>query len=144
MAFPALILSGCHMKLYSQCKKNRYVRRWREAKSWTLQCLQLIRRWRSHAGLGGAGLLSALFPFLSSHLSSVLALTTLIGLCCGVAFTSSYQLVSHFGVECSKSLTIGRIFFPLTKIKVCTANPLSNFSAGHVLMIVSESKRYEE
>ena len=48
-----------------------------------------------------------LFPFLSLTLSSVLTFTTLMGLCCGVAFASSYQLVSYFNVQCSKFLTIG-------------------------------------
>lgn len=80
---------------------------------------RVLLRTVSSAGLGGAGLLSALFPFLSAHLSSVLTLTTLIGLCCGVAFASSYQLVSHFGVECSKSLTIGMYLQSLLEVEVC-------------------------
>ena len=59
-------------------------------------------------GLGGSALICALFPLFMPTLGFVLQMTCLLGLCCGIAFGSSYQLVSHFSVICNMALTIGK------------------------------------
>ena len=62
----------------------------------------------SVTGLGGSALICALFPLFTPTLGFVLQMTCLLGLCCGIAFGSSYQLVSHFSVICNMALTIGK------------------------------------
>ena len=64
----------------------------------------------SVTGLGGSALICVLFPLFTPTLAFVLQMTCLLGLCCGIAFGSSYQLVSHFSVTCNMALTIGKTF----------------------------------
>lgn len=74
------------------------------------------------SGLGGAALVCGLFPFASGTLASALTLTCLLGLCSGIAFGSSYQLVSHFSTTCNVALTIGeRRFYLLSRQVRCAA-----------------------
>lgn len=48
-----------------------------------------------------------MYPYFTPTLPYILSTTVLLGMCCGIAFGSSYQLVSHFDTRCSKALTIG-------------------------------------
>lgn len=59
------------------------------------------------AGLGGSAILCAAFPFYPADERVILAAVALLGVCAGVAFGSSYQLVSRFGARESVALTTG-------------------------------------
>lgn len=52
-------------------------------------------------------MICALIPFLERTVAAMLIMTCLLGLCCGVAFGTSYQLVAHFSATCNVALTIG-------------------------------------
>lgn len=58
-------------------------------------------------GLGGATLVCATLPFHAQKASVLLGAVALLGIFCGVAFGSSYQLVSRFSARESVALTTG-------------------------------------
>lgn len=64
-------------------------------------------------GLGGAALVMASFPFHPESMVILLAMVAALGIFSGIAFGSSYQLVSRFRERESVALTTG------------TARPLS-------------------
>ena len=58
-------------------------------------------------GLGGSALICAAFPFYPADARLILALVALLGVCAGIAFASSYELVSQFGARETVALTTG-------------------------------------
>lgn len=58
-------------------------------------------------GLGGATLVCATLPFHAQTVGVLLSAVGLLGIFCGVAFGSSYQLVSRFSSRESVALTTG-------------------------------------
>jgi hypothetical protein len=61
------------------------------------------------SGLGGSGLVCAVYPLYMNTMSRMylLAIVALLGLCSSIAFGSSYQLVSHFPTINIVALSIG-------------------------------------
>ena len=70
-----------------------------------LFCLHL---YTLSAGLGGSALVCAIYPFYESSRTVLLVLVSLLGLCNSVAFSTSYQIVTHFGTSNSVALTTGK------------------------------------
>ncbi|KAL0033491.1 hypothetical protein WJX77_011956 [Trebouxia sp. C0004] len=58
-------------------------------------------------GLGGSALVCAIYPFYETSRTVLLVLVSLLGLCNSVAFSTSYQIVTHFGTSNSVALTTG-------------------------------------
>ncbi|DBA82036.1 TPA: hypothetical protein ACH3X1_007732 [Trebouxia sp. C0004] len=59
-------------------------------------------------GLGGSALVCAIYPFYETSRTVLLVLVSLLGLCNSVAFSTSYQIVTHFGTSNSVALTTGK------------------------------------
>jgi len=70
-----------------------------------VSCLQL---YTLSAGLGGSALVCAIYPFYETSRTVLLGLVSLLGLCNSVAFSTSYQVVTHFGTSNSVALTTGK------------------------------------
>ena len=62
-----------------------------------------------NAGLGGSAIICAAFPFYPAEAKVVLGVVSLLGVLAGIAFGSSYQLVSRFGNDESVALTTGHL-----------------------------------
>lgn len=62
---------------------------------------------RLGCAFGGLSYLAYNFPTYLSSLRSTVTATTLVGICYGLAFGASYQLVSRFSDACSVALTTG-------------------------------------
>lgn len=84
----------------------------------------------AYAGLGGSAVLCAAFPFYPADVRIILAVVAMLGVFAGVAFGSSYQLVSRFGARESVALTTGVCPKPLNLSRspwpsqpVCTLSP---------------------
>ncbi len=60
-----------------------------------------------HAGLGGSAIICAAYPFFPAQARVILGIVSLLGVLAGIAFGSSYQLVSRFGNDESVALTTG-------------------------------------
>ena len=60
------------------------------------------------AGLGGSTLICAIYPFYEASRTILLVLVSLLGLCNSIAFSTSYQIVTHFGTSNSVALTTGK------------------------------------
>ena len=60
------------------------------------------------AGLGGSALICAIYPFYEASRTILLVLVSLLGLCNSIAFSTSYQIVTHFGTSNSVALTTGK------------------------------------
>ena len=60
-----------------------------------------------HAGLGGSAIICAAYPFFPAQARVILGVVSLLGVLAGIAFGSSYQLVSRFGNDESVALTTG-------------------------------------
>ena len=60
------------------------------------------------AGLGGSALISAIYPFYESSRNVLIVLVSILGLCNSIAFSTSYQVVTHFGTSNSVALTTGK------------------------------------
>ena len=58
-------------------------------------------------GLGGSTVVCALYPFFETSRTVLLVLVALLGLCNSVAFSTSYQVVTHFATGSSVALTTG-------------------------------------
>ncbi|DBB16535.1 TPA: hypothetical protein ACH3X3_014799 [Trebouxia sp. C0006] len=58
-------------------------------------------------GLGGSALICAIYPFYEASRTILLVLVSLLGLCNSIAFSTSYQTVTHFGTSNSVALTTG-------------------------------------
>lgn len=58
-------------------------------------------------GLGGSTLICIVYPFYESSRDVLLVLVSLLGLCNSVAFSTSYQIVTHFSTSNSVALTTG-------------------------------------
>lgn len=63
--------------------------------------------WHFITGLGGATLVTATLPFHAQKAGVLLLAVGLLGIFCGVAFGSSYALVSRFTARESVALTTG-------------------------------------
>lgn len=60
------------------------------------------------AGLGGSAVICAIYPFYEASRTILLLLVSLLGLCNSIAFSTSYQIVTHFGTSNSVALTTGK------------------------------------
>ena len=70
-----------------------------------VSCLHLYTLF---AGLGGSALICAIYPFYEASRTILLVLVSLLGLCNSIAFSTSYQIVTHFGTSNSVALTTGK------------------------------------
>lgn len=77
-----------------------------------------------HAGLGGSTLICIVYPFCESSRNVLLVLVSLLGLCNSVAFSTSYQIVTHFSTNNSVSLTTGEDRLWLAQCIKYQASPL--------------------
>ena len=60
------------------------------------------------SGLGGSAAISLTYPFYDNERIVLLTLVALLGLCNSIAFSTAYQVVTHFQTESSVALTTGR------------------------------------
>lgn len=70
-----------------------------------VSCLHL---YTLSSGLGGSALICAIYPFYEASRTILLVLVSLLGLCNSIAFSTSYQIVTHFGTSNSVALTTGK------------------------------------
>ncbi|DBA76842.1 TPA: hypothetical protein ACH3X2_008857 [Trebouxia sp. C0005] len=59
-------------------------------------------------GVGGSAVICAIYPFYEASRTILLLLVSLLGLCNSIAFSTSYQIVTHFGTSNSVALTTGK------------------------------------
>ncbi len=81
------------------------------------------------AGLGGLVLLTAAFPAFCHSVGALLSATVLVGMCYGLAFGTSYQLVSKFPKHNTVALTLGG---PPRHSADARARPAAGHAAGFV------------
>ena len=73
-----------------------------------LAAAPLIHMLPTHAGLGGSTVICVVYPFCEGNRNVLLVLVSLLGLCNSVAFSTSYQIVTHFATPNSVALTTGK------------------------------------
>lgn len=59
------------------------------------------------AGLGGSAAVCAVYPFHENSKTVLLMLVGLLGTLNSIAFSTSYQIVTHFAISNSVALTTG-------------------------------------
>ena len=60
-----------------------------------------------NAGLGGSAVVCAIYPFYENFKEVLLLLVALLGVLNSIAFSTSYQIVTHFTTSNSVALTTG-------------------------------------